>query len=128
MEKYFSYPWAFPFGLYFYVLFQIMYAMRFGNINTNYSILDLFIWAVGIGSVLMLMYFMRKLEHKRTLMLIPFAIALPLSYVAALGGGLLGTLGVLFFGLVPFAAILALGYWLINKFTTTTEVESSPSL
>lgn len=115
MNKYLAYPWSLLFGLYMYLLFQLMFILRFGRINTDVNSLDLYILVVGIASVLMLMYFARKLTARRVFLCIPFLIALPFSYIGALGGGLLGGVGVLIFGLVPFAIALPVGYWLINR-------------
>ena len=115
MSNYFSYPWAVLYGLYFYILFQGMYVWRFGSINTHMSILTLYLVLVGIISVLMLMFFMQRLAHKKALMFVPFLLTLPFAYVGALGGGLLGAIGILFFGLAPFVIALPAGYWLIKK-------------
>jgi len=97
-----------------------MYVIQFGSLNTEFSLPDFFIVFVGIVSVWMLMYFMRRLPRMRTVMFIPFVVALPFGYIGTLGGGLLGVIGILLGGLVPFAVILSIGYWLIKHFATRT--------
>lgn len=116
MNRYLAYPWSLLFGFYYYVLFQFIYLLRFGSFNTRVSYLDAFLVAVGIISVLIFMFFAKKLIRKRGLLLIPFVLAVPFSAFGALGGGLLGFLGILIFGLVPFFAIPPLGYWIIKRF------------
>ena len=128
MNTFLSYAWAPIYGLYLYVLFQILFLMRFGELNMSFSLLDLAIIFVGILSVVLLLYFMRKLTHKRLLMIIPFLIAIPFGYIGALGGGLLGAAGVLVFGLVPFAVLTPLGYavirWLTRPKSPSTTYEN----
>ena len=109
-----SYPWAFVYGLYFYVLFQVMYLVRFGSFNLSVSTTDLGLVIVGIGSVLMLMYTTRKLAHGKRLLLISFFLALPIAYVGALSGGLIGLPGVIIYGLTPFVIFLLIGYFCIQ--------------
>lgn len=122
MNDHLSYPWALIYGLYFYVLFQAVFFVRFGTINTAMSTLDLSIIAVGILSVLLLMFFMRKLGREGKFMLIPFVVAIPFAYVGALGGGLLGHIGILVYGAVPFIAILSIGYIGIRLLRKDTNV------
>jgi hypothetical protein len=109
------YLWALPCGLYYYALFQVMHAVRFGGLNTGLRTLDLLIVAIGVLSVVLLMYLWRKLVRRQALLLIAFLIALPLSYIGALGGGLLGAGGLLVFGLVPFGLALPVGYGIIKR-------------
>jgi len=116
MSRYLAYPWALVFGFYYYIIFQLVYLARFGDLNLSWNFVDVFLPAVGIISVAMFIYFAKKIPERRGLFFIPFFIALPLSMLGALGGGLLGPLGVLIFGLLPFAVLLPLGYWLVKKF------------
>lgn len=111
-----SYRWSFVYGLYFYVVFQIVYWKRFGSLNWSIEWTDLGLLIVGIVSFFMFQYYALKLASKWWLMIAPFLLALPLAVIAALGGGLLGMAGVIFFGLVPFVIFLPLGYWLVKKF------------
>jgi len=115
MKNYFSYPWAILYGLYFYLIFHVLFLFRFGRFNTDMSVVDLFIVLVGIMSVLLLMYFAKKVGEKKKLLFIPFVIAIPFSYIGALGGGLLGPVGVLVFGMIPFLITLPIGYALLKK-------------
>lgn len=97
------------------MLFQIIYFSRFGQFNLEFSSADASLVAVGIISVLFLMYFADKLRSRRGLLFIPFLIALPFAAVGALGGGLLGIAGVLIFGTAPFLIALSIGYWLLKR-------------
>jgi len=115
MSNYTSYPWAVLYGFYFYIIFQIVFLLRFGSINMNVSVLDAFLVLNGILSVLMLMWFANKLPRKKGFLFIPFGIALPFSMIGALGGGLLGWIGILIGGLVPFVIAIPIGYFLIKK-------------
>lgn len=112
----YSYVWA-ALGLLYYVLFQLIYLVRFGSLNMTFNPLDLNLIVLGVVSVAALIYFANKLGGWKML-LIPYLIALPLSAFGALAGGLMGALGMLFFGLVPFAITLPIGYWLIKKFSS----------
>ena len=114
--KYFTYPWALLYGFYFFLLFQIMSVVLFGGLNTNLNILDVFLYVVGVLSVLLFMYFAKKLGDRWKSLWIPFVIALPYAYIGALGGGLIGAAGILIYGLLPFIVVLSLGYWLIKRF------------
>lgn len=112
-----SYPFSILYGLYFYLLFHIVFVIRFGRINPAVSHLDLGIIVVGVLSSLALLFYVRKLpEGKRLLMLIPFAIAVPLAYLTTLMGGLLGLPGIMIFGVVPFVIALPIGHWMITRF------------
>ncbi len=71
---------------------------------------------------------MRKLTRRRGFMLIPFLLMVPFSYFGALGGGLLGMLGIVAFGTIPFAVGLPVGYFAIKRFSHVkkTPVVSEP--
>lgn len=116
MNTFLTYPWALVFGLYYYVIFQLIYLARFGSLNLNWSMVDVSLPIVGIVSTVLFVYFAKRIPRRRGLFFIPFLTALSLSVFGALGGGLLGPVGVLIFGLVPFALFLPLGYWLVKKF------------
>lgn len=124
MKNYFSYPWALLYGLYFYLLFQGMYAWRFGHLNTDVSLLGISIIVVGMVSVFLLLFFMRHLARRKFLLLVPFLLALPFAYVGALGGGLLGVLGILIFGITPFLIALPAGYFVIKRLNKNAEPNS----
>jgi len=115
MKNYSSYPWAVLYGLYFYLIFHVLFLFRFGRVNTSVNINDMFIVLVGILSVLLLMYFGNKIEKKRKILFIPFVIAVPFSYIGALGGGLLGPVGILLFGIIPFLITLPIGYVFLRR-------------
>ena len=128
MKNYLAYPLALVYGLYFYALFQLSFLVRFGSLNTSFNILDFGSVLVGIISVVILLYFMRKLTRGRGFMLIPFLLMVPFSYLGALGGGLLGMLGIVAFGTIPFAGGLSVGYFAIKRFSHVkkTPVVSEP--
>lgn len=117
MRNYFSYPWAVLYGLYFYVIFQGIYFWRFGSINIDVNLLDLYVIIVGIVSVFMLMYTAKRLSSGRGSLFVAFLIAIPFAYIGALGGGLLGATGILLFGLIPFGIALGIAYWLLKDST-----------
>lgn len=121
MNRYLSYPWAFVCGFYYYIIFQLVYFARFGALNTTWSFADVFLPVVGVVSLLMFIFFAKRIGRRRELFFIPFLIALPFSVLGALGGGLLGFLGVLIFGILPFFIILPLGFWLVKKFARAEE-------
>ena len=120
MGNYTSYPWALLWGFYYYLVFQLIFLVRFGSLNISFSSIDRALPVIGILSVVLLMYFADKLQRGKGLLFIPFLIALPFSVFGALGGGLLGAVGMLIFGLVPFVIALPIGYWLIKKFSSTS--------
>lgn len=128
MKNYPAYPLALVYGLYFYALFQLSFLVRFGSLNTSFNILDFGSVLVGIISVVLLLYFMRKLTRGQGFMLIPFLLMVPFSYLGALGGGLLGMLGIVAFGTIPFAVGLSVGYFAIKRFSQVkkTPVVSEP--
>ncbi len=114
MKTFLAYPWAFLYGLYFYILFQLVFLVRFGHIMTNVSVADLGLYVVGVGSVLFCQYLTRKLEGHEFGMAIAFIIALPFAFVLSFFGGLFGILGVIVAGLIPFAITLSVGYWVLT--------------
>lgn len=115
MKNYSSYPWAVLYGFYLYLIFQTVFLFRFGRINTDVNILDLFIVLVGVLSVALFMYFGNKVGDKRKWLFIPFVIAVPFSYIGMLGGGLLGPVGILLYGMIPFLITLPIGYVFLKK-------------
>lgn len=117
MSTHLSYTWSLVYGLYFYLLFQVMFYLRLGRLNLTFESLDIMLWVVGVASVALTVYFAKKLERGRAFLWIPFLLALPFSYVGALGGGLLGAVGIIVFGLVPFVIALPIGYLLIRRLT-----------
>ena len=108
-------PWAFLYGFYFYLLFQAMFVYRFGHLNISFGVLDAFIVLVGILSVLLLFYFLKKLPRGRRWLLAVFFVTVPFAYIGALGGGLLGALGLVVFGMVPFLVTPPLAYWVVAR-------------
>ena len=125
MKNYFTYPWAILYGFYLYIIFHALFLFRFGRINTSVSVNDLFILLVGILSVVLLMYFGNKIGEKRQLLFIPFVIAVPFSYVGVLGGGLLGPVGMVLFGMIPFLITLPVGYFFLKGRGSEEKVDST---
>lgn len=109
-----QYPWVLLLGVYMYVVFQVVFFLQFGSFNFGFDVIDLGIYIVGLVSVLVAQFFMRKLPRKKLLMLIPFVIALPFGYIGSLGGGLLGIIGMVIFGTIPFLVILPIGYVILK--------------
>lgn len=127
MGKYVTYPLALVWGLYYYLIFQLIYLVRFGAFNASFSTIDIFLYVNGVLSVTLYVYFGQKSGGKWGLLCIPFVIALPVSLVGSLGGGLLGPVGTVIFGLVPFVIALPVGSWLINKFAGSNAAMSPES-
>jgi len=121
-----AYPWALAYGVYMYVLFQAMFYLQFRVFNLSVDLIDIGIYVVGVGSVALLFFFIHKLPRKRWLMMIPFIVALPFGYIGTLGGGLLGILGMVAFGLIPFAVVLSIGYFIIKW--TLSRGQSAPKM
>jgi len=127
MTNYLSYPWALAWGLYYYVLFQIIFLARFGSLNLSFNALDISLIVLGVLSVVLLVYFANKLSARKGLLFIPFVIALPFSVIGALAGGLFGFIGIIAFGIVPFVIALPLGYWLIKWLTGRSTSAPTPA-
>lgn len=90
------------YGLYLYVLHQIVFFVRFGALNTTLSISDLFLIGVGILSILLYVYFARNSHTTRKNALrAAFVLSIPFSFFGTLAGGLLGNVGILIYGLIP---------------------------
>ncbi len=66
-------------------------------------------------SVALYIRYAKELAQRRRILLTAFAIATPLAYIGALGGGLLGFLGAVFFGTTPFLIILPTAYRIIDR-------------
>ena len=99
-------------GLLYYPLQQLIFFWRFGRFNTIFSVNDLLLPLVGIFAFLLLFSFLKRTEQKngRMLLWILFILlAIPLSLIGSVGGGLLGPLGIVIFGLVPVLIVLAIG-------------------
>ena len=127
MTNYLSYPWALAWGLYYYVLFQLIFLARFGALNLSFNALDISLIVLGVLSVVLLVYFANKLSARKGLLFIPFVIALPFSVIGALAGGLFGFIGIIAFGIVPFVIALPLGYWLIKWQTGRSTSAPTPA-
>jgi len=104
------------YGLYFYVLHQLVYLIRFGSLNTNFNLLDLLLIVVGILSVLLYVYFAKESDTKRKVALrVAFVLAIPFASIGSLMGGLLGALGILIYGLIPFVVFLLVAHLLFRR-------------
>jgi hypothetical protein len=123
MGRFLSYRSAVLFGFYYYLVFQFIYLLRFGSLNFSVGLLDIVLPVIGTFSVLFLVFFAKKLPARQELLLVPFFLALPFSIIGSLLGGLLGPIGTIFLGLLPFAITLALGYWLIKRLLAAPTVD-----
>ncbi len=117
MKAFLAYPWALLYGLYFYVLFQIVFLIRFGHVNGGVGMGEIALYAVGLGSVLFCQWLTKKHPGHELAMTVAFVLATPFAFFGALLGGLFGALGVFLLGIIPFLVILSLGYVLIRWFT-----------
>ena len=123
-----NYLWSPVFALYYYLTFQLVHLKRFGEFNWRFDVYFLGLLVIGFLSILLMQYYGRRLGAKSWLILVPFIIALPLSVMASLGGGLLGVFGLLAFGLLPFVIIVPLGYKLIRRLILPKETPTSNSV
>lgn len=105
------------YGLYFYALQQGIYLVRFKELNTQVNMLDLYLVVVGILSVWLFMFFRSKMHSKkaRIALFVAFILAVPIASVGALLGGLLGPIGILAYGLIPFAVLMTIVFILFGK-------------
>ena len=103
-------------GLYLYALHQIVFLVRFGGLNTRFSVLDLFLIVVGILSILLYIYFARGSSAKRKIALrAAFMLSIPFSFAGTLAGGLLGGLGIFIYGLIPCVVCLSITHLLFKR-------------
>ena len=123
-----NYLWSPVLALYYYLTFEIVYLKRFGEFNWQFDIYFLGLLIIGFLSVLLVQYYARRLGARSWLILLPFIVALPLSVIASLGGGLLGLFGLIAFGLLPFVIIVPLGYKLIRRLILPQETPTSNSV
>jgi len=108
----YSYAYALL-GLLYYPLQQFWFYSRFGRFNTIASSADLLFPITGVLSFVFLVFLLNKTPNKHartTLWIIFLFIGVPLSLIGSMSGGLLGTVGVFSFGLVPTALVLLLAY------------------
>lgn len=112
-------PYLIALGLLYYPLQQLIFYVRFGRFNATFHPMDLLLEVVGVLAFLMLSYTLSttKQSSARTLLWVLFLlVAVPLSLIGSVGGGLLGPLGIVVFGLVPVLLVLLLAKGVIRVF------------
>ena len=114
MKYLLSYPLALIWGLYFYLLFQLVFWVRFGHVNGSFDEGTFALYLVGVGSILLCQYLSRRRPGHELGMTVAFVVGVPFAFIGALFGGLFGAFGVVLLGLVPFAIALPLGHWVIG--------------
>ena len=105
-------------GLYFYPLQQPIFLLRFGRLNDSSGLLDIGgPTIVGICSVAMLKYFLGKARTRiqKKIILACFFAAVPFALIGSMAGGLLGFIGIIIYGLMPFALFLGAGHLISAK-------------
>lgn len=115
MDKKPSFLWAFAIGLLFPVLQVVIFFLRFQNINPDASFSDyLFFFITGSIIGFALIYFLRRSETRRTsnATIIGFVIGVPLALIGMLLGGLMGTFGIILFGISPAIFLTAIAYFI----------------
>lgn len=100
-----------------YLLHQLLFLSRFGRLNPQLTLTDLGLFIV---SAIAVWFFVRTLTQlsstrSRTALSTAFVISLLLSVITSLAGGLLGIIGVIIFGLLPFGIILVPTTWILRK-------------
>lgn len=116
-KHYFHYLLAFVYGIYFFLLQEVIFFIRFGRFNTNLSWEDASLYVIGVASMLLVFYFLHKLktQSSKRLLILSFCIAVALSLITSLFGGLLGVYGSIAYGIAPFIIILTTGYLVFRQ-------------
>ena len=65
MQSSLSYPLALIAGVYFYLIHQLLFLLRFGELNLTFNRLDFTLIPVGSGSAVLLVYFLRGAQTKK---------------------------------------------------------------
>jgi hypothetical protein len=111
--------WALLVGLLSVVAQIATFYMRFGKWNVSSTMLDyvLFFLAGTLGG-LILIYFLNRQNSKTawSVTLLAFLLASPIAMVMMVGGGLLGSIGVLIFPQIPWALFAWIGGLVGNFF------------
>ncbi|MDE2078981.1 MAG: hypothetical protein KGI73_01195 [Patescibacteria group bacterium] len=84
------------------------------NMTMSWGDLALYVVGVG-SVLLCQYFSRKLIGWRQWLMAVSFLLALPFAFSGALGGGLLGWFGVVILGLIPFCVALPLSYWLIKR-------------
>jgi hypothetical protein len=104
--------WALLVGLLSVVAQIATFYMRFGKWNVSSTMLDyvLFFLAGTLGG-LILIYFLNRQNSKTawSVTLLAFLLTSPIAMVMMVGGGLLGSIGVLIFPQIPWALFAWIG-------------------
>ena len=99
-------------GWYYYFLQQLIFLLRFKRFKLPFESLDVSLFAIGIVSIWLLLFFLKRSQQNKRKLIIYFFIAMPCSLFLSIFGGLFGPIGVLVTGIAPFA--IALGYADVN--------------
>ena len=95
------------------VIAQIaVFFVRFGKWNVSSSVLDyILFFAAGTLGGLILIYLLNRQKSKTawSATLLAFLLASPIALIMMIGGGLLGSIGVLILPLIPWALFAWLG-------------------
>jgi len=104
--------WAFLSGLISIGAQISMFYIRFGKWAVSSSILDYFIFFLA-GSIggLILIYFLNRQKSKAAWFatFLAFLLASPIAMIMMVGGGLLGSIGVIFFPQIPWMLFTWIG-------------------
>jgi hypothetical protein len=111
--------WALVVGLLSIVAQIATFYMRFGKWNVSSTMLDyVLFFLTGTLGGLILIFFLNRQNSKTawSVTLLAFLLASPIAMVMMVGGGLLGSIGVLIFPQIPWALFAWIGGLVGNFF------------
>jgi len=102
----------------FYLVQHVIFFTRFGSINTQFNILDAVMVLAGFLVFRIAFCFLNRLETKsqRMWLWVAIVIMLPVAFMGALMGGLLGWIGIILYATIPFTIVVSLTYFLVKQF------------
>jgi len=112
-KREFSYWWAVLIGLFFPILQDLIYYLRFGILNPYAGLQDyvLFFLAGALGGLILIALLRRsRTNAAKWSVLLAFLLATPLATLGMLGGGLFGFFGIVLLPAAIWAIITGIGY------------------
>ncbi len=119
MEKNKLYLWVFGLALIWPLAQVMIFYVRFGQMNSLAGVLDYVVFYIA-GLLSVAVFFKWLLRSAagwgRNFVIAGFVLSSPFSWRGALVGGMLGSVGVILFSLIPVVIGAGLGYWLGKRF------------